>query len=1305
MRRRGYLFRQLLWLTAAVAVPLLALLAYNVQQDAVQARTAAYQAVENYAAGVAQDARSLLSATESYLAFMADRPLVRAVDEQTCDPLLDGVVQRRQHFANVFVTDLSGRPVCSSIKGPGVAPTTFAHHDWFKEAAKSDALALSKPFLAPIAQRTVAAMSLPLRDAARRRTGTVTVLLDLESLQRDWDRYSLPPGSRLTLFDSAGTIMVTRPGFGEMVGKDASAILNTALTVNPSGIGIAPGVDGVERAFALKSIRAGGWQAAAAIPASDVFAGYRAQVQRSIVVGSIVVLAVLAFAVAMARRMSAPLAALARTARAVASGDLAVRATASVPGEFGLVASEFNAMLDARQVAEAELHESERRYADLLANVEMVSLMLDTAGHVTYCNDYLLSLAGYSREELTGADWMLELVPPECRDIREVFAAAMNGGVLPRHVEHEIVTRSAGRRLVQWHNSVLRSTIGEIVGMASLGVDITEVRLAQIRERRHTDFYTALSRTNGAIVRMSDPQTLYQEICRICVEHGHASIAYVSLVDGDLIRPAAWSGPADAFLRDFAVPLDVKLPAGRGLTAEAFRSGIRQVSNNYEDDPRTLPWRERARAIGTQAAATFPFRRGGKTIGTLSLHMTIGGFFDDRLIGLVEEMTGDVSFALDNFDRERARAVAEHQAESDSQRFRTLFQTAPAAMSIVSLADQRLLDINEAFQSFAGLTRQEIIGRDAFEEGLWPGDQERADFVREFRDSGRVRNFQMRGTDHVGKQRDYLLQADRVEFAEQACVLTIASDVTELRDAQRMLNDREKQLSGLVETAMDAIISIDSQHRVRLFNRAAAELFQVSELDAMDSNIERFIPSRLRGGHMEHVNEFARFGSTARRMGGLHTLAGLRADGTEFPIEASISRLCQDDSVLMTVVIRDATEMRRAEQGRLAQAAAESASLAKSEFLSRMSHELRTPLNAVLGFSQLLQSDVKDPLSASHQNQIDHIRRAGWHLLALVNDVLDVSKIEAGKVDVEESSVDVPDLLDEVVRISEPAASQLGVVIATTYRRSEGVLVWADPRRLRQVMINLLSNATKYNRPGGRVEIGISIEEDQTHIDVQDTGIGMSAKQMAHLYEPFNRLGRESIAVEGTGLGLALTKQLVQLMHGRLDITSEEGLGTRVRVTMPSHDSIAPSSAFSPLVTQQTAVSDESLPTGVVLYIEDNPVNLLLVEQLLLRWPGVVLAQAENGMDGIALARTVEPDLILLDMRLPDMDGVAVLAALSGEGGGVGCPVIALSASAMPDEVGAARKAGAFDYWTKPLDFEHFLREMRRLLRSKREVE
>jgi CheY-like chemotaxis protein/anti-sigma regulatory factor (Ser/Thr protein kinase) len=362
-----------------------------------------------------------------------------------------------------------------------------------------------------------------------------------------------------------------------------------------------------------------------------------------------------------------------------------------------------------------------------------------------------------------------------------------------------------------------------------------------------------------------------------------------------------------------------------------------------------------------------------------------------------------------------------------------------------------------------------------------------------------------------------------------------------------------------------------------------------------------------------------------------------------------------------------------------------------------MSHELRTPLNAVLGFSQLLQSDSKSPLTSSQHAQVEHIRMAGWHLLTLINDVLDVSKIEAGRVDIEERGVDLMALLDESVRINDGSAAQRGINIIPTYRSLGRLFVRADPARLRQVMINLLSNAIKYNRDGGRVDVSVSIETDEIHITVADTGMGMNHEQLQHLFEPFNRLGREHHGIEGTGLGLALTRQLVLLMHGRIEVNSEEGVGTCVRVAMPLHEPIHQLEAATLPVHSETS-DVEGLPAGVVLYIEDNPVNVLLIEQLLLRWPDVVLLQAETGRDGIALAQTAQPNLILLDMQLPDMNGLEVLAELGRQDNTRGLPVVALSASAMPDEISAARETGALDYWTKPLDFEYFLREMRRLL-------
>jgi CheY-like chemotaxis protein len=254
--------------------------------------------------------------------------------------------------------------------------------------------------------------------------------------------------------------------------------------------------------------------------------------------------------------------------------------------------------------------------------------------------------------------------------------------------------------------------------------------------------------------------------------------------------------------------------------------------------------------------------------------------------------------------------------------------------------------------------------------------------------------------------------------------------------------------------------------------------------------------------------------------------------------------------------------------------------------------------------------------------------------------------------------------------------------------------------RLRQVMLNVVSNSIKYNRAGGRVEISLAQRGTNAEIEVADTGIGMTQEQLGHLYEPFNRLGRERGDVEGTGLGLALSRQLAELMRGSIDIQSRPGEGTRVLVTLELATEHAAGAA--PALEASDALATQRDPRGVVLYIEDSKVNLLLVQEMLKQWPEVTLLQAETGRDGLMLARSAAPDLVLLDMRLPDMTGEQVLAALRAEPATASLKVYALSASAMPDEVAAAREAGANDYWTKPLDVDRFLRELSRVLSDAR---
>ena len=390
----------------------------------------------------------------------------------------------------------------------------------------------------------------------------------------------------------------------------------------------------------------------------------------------------------------------------------------------------------------------------------------------------------------------------------------------------------------------------------------------------------------------------------------------------------------------------------------------------------------------------------------------------------------------------------------------------------------------------------------------------------------------------------------------------------------------------------------------------------------------------------------------------------------------------------------DITDSRTAQTVRREREMALRESASKSQFLARMSHELRTPLNAVLGFAQLLLDEERglDSAAASRRRRVDHIRSAGQHLLTLINDVLDLAGLEGGEVRVALQRVDLHTAVQQTVLMLGPLLA--GKPVQIEYG-SLTASVLADEVRLRQVLLNLLSNAIKYNRANGTVRIEAQAQGDRVLLSVKDTGRGLSAQQLRHLFEPFNRLGAETAGIEGSGIGLAIVKALVQRMSGSINVRSQEGLGTTVEVSLPMASAAPP----APLRAPALGSTSPPLPGAtlvhpqrrVVLYIEDNHVNALIIGELMARRSDLTLHVAVDGATGVAQAQALKPDLILLDMQLPDFDGYEVLRRLRAVPSTAAIPCIALSANAMPEDISRALDAGVSDYWTKPLDFKAFM--------------
>lgn len=368
-------------------------------------------------------------------------------------------------------------------------------------------------------------------------------------------------------------------------------------------------------------------------------------------------------------------------------------------------------------------------------------------------------------------------------------------------------------------------------------------------------------------------------------------------------------------------------------------------------------------------------------------------------------------------------------------------------------------------------------------------------------------------------------------------------------------------------------------------------------------------------------------------------------------------------------------------------AALEEASRAKSAFLSRVSHELRTPLNAILGFAQLMALDQDPPLSNPQSHRLDGVRRASEHLLEMVNDVLDIARIEQGAMTLQPRAVAVSEVVATCVLAVQPLAGARPVSLRTQVPVE--LHIWADARALEQVLLNLLSNAIKFNHPGGTVLLTASTNAAGVAISITDSGVGLTADEIGQLFQPFNRLGAERKRIAGSGLGLVIVRELTRAMGGDVMVTSNPGQGSCFSVNLP----VATGSATPP---QAPAARPEAVPAPStvprqVLYIEDEPLNVLLMQEVFRAQPAWALHVAEEGEAGIEAALRLRPDLALIDMNLPDINGMEVMRRLREHPITKDLRCIALSADAMQDQIKAARAAGFDDYWTKPIDLTRLL--------------
>lgn len=505
-----------------------------------------------------------------------------------------------------------------------------------------------------------------------------------------------------------------------------------------------------------------------------------------------------------------------------------------------------------------------------------------------------------------------------------------------------------------------------------------------------------------------------------------------------------------------------------------------------------------------------------------------------------------------------------------------------------------------------------------------------------------------------------------------------------VEERTRELSDKTQRLDSTISNAADAIIVINQDGIIDTFNAAAAAMFEYSPEDCLGNPITMLMPEPHASMHPGYIQGYFQTGRS-HIIGTGREVEARRKDGSIFPMYIAVSKLDLGDQILFSGICRDLTQDKMVERELLsAKRQAERANRAKSEFLASMSHELRTPLNGIIGFSQLLQFDPSEPLSARQTDYTNMINDAGQHLLSLINDILDLSRIETEGFSLSIETIDPVSAIQNCLTLIVPVMEKYHVEVDGTDVKGPIPLILADEVRFKQVLMNLLSNAAKYNKPGGVVILKAEEHDDKVRFSVIDNGPGIAPEKLDDLFEPFNRLGQEAGSIEGSGIGLTITRKLLHRMNGEIGVKSTVGQGSTFWFEVP----ISHNGAQKHAEIINDADGDIAPPEGHfrILYVEDNAHNRTLMQELLKPFNNLEYITAVRGEDGVVLAADMHPDLILMDIDLPGIDGFETLLRLKERERTQDIPVIAISANALPRDIRKGGRAAFVDYLTKPID-------------------